>query len=163
MSYVLPVANLAHLSSHFGPKKQSGSYFNADQFESPQDIIAYINQNKPQAVFLQSNGREAHLFELAENKIVGYQGLANINALGNTKIETEWRNGFKVRSARVKSLLPSSSFCVIIEKNNAENVVITMFPGIYAPPFPYSEQSEVDYNNCKLFWNNYVLLKVDVN
>jgi hypothetical protein len=117
----------------------------------------YINSRIPDEIIQQENQTQAHLFN-AEFAI-GTCALSDLNALKDSDIQLETRDGISTRFAWVDDLPETNQFCVIVEGNHSAFEIITLFPGEYAPPFPHANQSEKANNESKQFWEKYVLLK----
>jgi hypothetical protein len=157
--YEIKPESINHVQLHFTPSANSGSCFNSKVFINYSDVINYINKTIPFEKHKQSNGREVHVFRLLDNVIAGFQGIATLSELGNVKIETENRNGFEVRFVKVEEFKETSLFCVIVENHQSNYNIVTMFPGCYAPPFPYNELNNEEFAFAVKFWESHVLLK----
>jgi hypothetical protein len=158
--YKLNEDRLAHLNIHFTNSKDGGSIFYKDVFASPIDLLNYINTNSPSEIIFQLNGRETHIFNCEHIGEIGRAGIANKKEIDFNSITKENRNGFMVEVALVSELQVTNTFCVVIEKEGADLIIITAFPGPYAPSFPYNGQNESNYKLSEIFWNTHVLLRL---
>ena len=158
--YTIENKQIEHVKTHFSNQLKSGSTFNTAVFKDYTEVLNYVNTHSPIQVHSQSNGREVHVFSLPKDIIVGFQGISNVAELGNLSFDTEMRNGFDVKFAKVKELIPTNQFCVIVEPKEHYFQLITCFPGMYAPPFPYPGLNEAELLFAENFWKEHVLLKI---
>jgi len=146
-----------HLSLHMGDSVAAGSVFFKHVFESPDDLLGYINACEPTDIFHQGNNRRALVFHTAE--AVGTSGLIKRKEVSSENIILESRNGFEVEVALLNELSLAYEFCAIVESIGEEHFLITAFPGGYSLSFPYEGQEPMEYEKSKLFWQEHVLCR----
>ena len=72
-------------------------------------------------------------------------------------VERHKRDGFMVQQIRFDYHKPSWQLNIVLI-NSDQPYILTIFPGIYAPPLPHPErQNKEAYNKNKHFWNKHVL------
>lgn len=92
---------------------------------------------------------------------VGSNNLVNLNTLNKKQIsiiENKVFNGENIQFVRTKAQITNEIIFVTL-KNKTKFNIITIYPGIYAPPFPLKDkQSAMFYNHCRNFWDEHVFL-----
>jgi hypothetical protein len=146
-----------HLRLHFGDSNAAGSVFFKQVFQSPEELLLYINSCEPSEIFYQGSNRKALVFHMAE--AVGTSGLIRRNEVTAENVILESRNGFEVEVALLKELSQTYEFCAIVEIINDMEYLITAFPGGYSLSFPYEGQESEEYEKSKLFWQEYILCR----
>ena len=146
-----------HLSLHLGDSTAAGSVFFKHVFESPDDLLGYINACEPNEIFQQGINRKALVFHTAE--AVGTSGLIKRKEVSSENIILESRNGFEVEVALLNELSLAYEFCAIVESIGEVERLITAFPGGYSLSFPYDGQEPEEYEKSKLFWQEHVLCR----
>lgn len=64
-----------------------------------------------------------------------------------------------ILKADIKRTIPTNQVNLVTRRNENHFEIITVFPGIYAPPLPDKEkQPEEDYKASKEFWEGYVFV-----
>ena len=140
-----------------GDSAAAGSVFFKHVFESPDDLLGYINACEPTEIFHQGNNRKALVFHMAE--AVGTSGLIKRKEVSSENIILESRNGFEVEVALLSELSLAYEFCAIVESIEKVERLITAFPGGYSLSFPYEGQDPLEYEQSKLFWQEHVLCR----
>ncbi len=138
-----------------------GSKFLKKFAQSPFEIYLEIIDRVPSKIIHQENGNVvySYLFE----DFIGIDSLIHVENLSpkeQTNIQKEIRNGFEVQTISSKKANKTKQLNVVFSKSN--NEIITIFPGIYAPPFPKDEMDQELKNSSTSFWNNYVMNKDSV-
>jgi len=133
LEYLITDNAIEHCNQHFGDSGKSGSKFNTVVFPNLDSILAAIKSIEPKRIVEQSSGRFAHVYEL--NGFCGWTGVGK--RADYSKFETEIRNGFVTEYAVVESLPQTRLLTVISEFIDGAYTLITLFPGDFAPPFPY--------------------------
>jgi hypothetical protein len=134
---------------------QIGSKFLSEFAKGPIDLIEKLKLNVPNKVFIQNNGRKVSIYVFDQH--IGTTGIIHRNAIPSEfreQIYTEKRGKsivfvWKSREEVFKNQL------VLITDNEQ---VITCFPGLYAPPLPSSEMTEVELNESMDFWGQHVFI-----
>lgn len=140
-----------------GDSAAAGSVFFKHVFESPDDLLGYINACEPTEIFHQGNNRRALVFHTAE--AVGTSGLIKRKEVSSENIILESRNGFEVEVALLNELSLAYEFCAIVESIEKVERLISAFPGGYSLSFPYEGQDPLEYEQSKLFWREHVLCR----
>ena len=148
-----------YLLRHFDSANIAGSYFLAHVFQSPEHLLKFINSQSPSAIISQGDNSMAHCFIHHKNQIVGYNGVAKRSEISSNDIVKERRGEHEIETAYLKSLLPTSHFCIISIQTSKGLSIVTAFPGDYAPPFPNNNQSKEMFDLSVLFWKEHILLK----
>ena len=156
MEYLITDKAIEHCKQHFGDSGKSGSKFNTLVFPSLESILTEIKSIEPNRIVEQSSGRVAHIYEL--NGFCGWTGVGK--RADYNRIETEIRNGFVTEFAVVESLPQTRLLTVISEFTDGVYTLITLFPGDYAPPFPYDGMLPEEKERAVLFWQENILLKM---
>ncbi len=136
----------------------SGSKFNYRFCKNPFELIEKIERLQPLHFFKQENGNEVYIFTI-ESNFIGVDNLIPLEDLTLTersKIKYELRNGYEIGTFTTKKMHPTKE-CVLVLKSDS-NEVVTIFPGIYAPPFPISIANEELKLKAEYFWANHLFL-----
>jgi hypothetical protein len=157
--FYLTINQREHVLRHFHSKELAGSHFHETVFETPEDLITYINSNEPSKTFQQSPQRKAYCFIQIELKAVGTSGIARRCDLRKEQITRHVREGYSIDIGLVDQLPETNEFCVIADTTPNGLSIITAFPGGYARPFAQKGQPPNDYMLNKKFWEEHVLLK----
>lgn len=156
MEYLVTDKAREHCKQHFSDSEKSGSKFNTVVFPNLDIILLSIKSIEPKRIVEQSSGRFAHVYELH-----GYCGWSGVGKRADyNSIETEIRTGFVTEFAVVESLPQTRLLTVISEFIDGANTLITLFPGDYAPPFPYDGMMPEEKEKAVLFWQENILLKM---
>ena len=146
-----------HLALHFGDSNAAGSVFFKHVFEGPQDLLGYINSCQPSEIIEQAQNRRSLIFHTAE--AVGNSGIIERIRVPIEDIVIESRNGFQVEVALLNELQLAFEFCVIVEKNNGIQSIVTAFPGGHSLSFPYEGQDQEEFKKSTLFWQDNILCR----
>ena len=136
----------------------SGSKFNYQFCKNPFELIEKIQRFQPLHFFKQENGNEVYIFVI-ESNFIGVDNLiplADLTLTEHSKIKYELRNGFEIGTFATKKMNPTKG-CVLVLKSDS-NEVVTIFPGIYAPPFPISIVNKDLKVKAEYFWANHLFL-----
>lgn len=139
-----------HLSSHFR-KDLPGSYFYAPK---PELVLEKAMRTKPESFACstpEADGRIRIYIKFSEP--IGICNVVNIEDLTQEEkdsIARVDRNGKIVRRAYTNRVLPTCDCCIVL---TADNYLITMFPGLMAPPLP----SSPDVPDS--FWDKHVFIE----
>lgn len=155
MKYLITDKAREHCNQHIGDSGKSGSKFNTEVFLSLESILTEIKSIQPNRIVEQSSGRVAHIYEL--NGFCGWIGIGK--RADYSRIETEIRNGFVTEFAVVETLPQTRLLTVIAEFIDGTYTLITVFPGDYAPPFPYEGMEPEEKERASVFWKENILLK----
>lgn len=83
--------------------------------------------------------------------------ISNLKKSQKTQLYKEKRDNFSVYHLKAKGI--STYEITIILSNNPTPQIITIFPGIFAPPFPdYNNQLKKEYDSNNKFWKKHVFL-----
>jgi hypothetical protein len=155
LEYLITDKAIEHCKQHFGDSEKSGSKFNTVVFPNLDIILLSIKSIEPKRIVEQSSGRFAHVYELH-----GYCGWSGVGKRADyNRIETEIRAGFVTEFAVVESLPQTRLLTVISEFKDGTYTLITVFPGDYAPPFPYDGMLPEEKERAVSFWKENILLK----
>ena len=140
-----------HVRRHFPGSYDSGSVFYA---KTPADILTYAVFEFP-GIFSDAtpdpkDGRKRLSFIAKE--VIGVSNVVHMNDLTPEEIAAitmEERDGVLVKIVQTNRTFPTKEFHIILD---ADNTIITMFPGPMAPPLPKNgEYSE--------FWDRHVFIR----
>jgi hypothetical protein len=115
---------------------------------------------EPEKQHQQGNGREAHVYRFPAGTVCGYVGLGKRRDYDKSEWDEELRNGFVTPFAWVDSLLPTHFLTIICDTHVLPYLMITAFPGDYAPAFPHQGMNKVEFDEAEGFWQEHILLKV---
>ncbi len=136
----------------------TGSKFNYQFCKNPFELIEKINRLQPLHFFKQENGNAVYIFTI-ESNFIGVDNLiplADLTLTERSKIKYELRNSYEIGTFTTKKIHPTKE-CVLVLKSDS-NEVVTIFPGIYAPPFPISIANEDMKAKAEYFWANHLFL-----
>jgi hypothetical protein len=160
MFYSVSEAAIAHLKVHFVPSEKSGSKFNLDVFPDVDSLLSVLSTMVPIRIVKQSNYREAHEYYFPELAFTGFYGVGLRKDYPNAEVLTETRNGFSVSYIELHTLPKTQFVTVVAELKDGDYCLVTIFPGMYAPAFPYSAMSDDEKQEAEAFWKDYILLKI---
>lgn len=112
-----------------------GSKFFSSFCQSPIELYDKITDRVPSKIIHQENRNVVYSYTFEEN--IGYDSIIAICELSSKErkaIEIEKRNHYEVKVIRKNKRNGTKQLNVVFQKNS--NEIITMFPGIYAPPLP---------------------------
>jgi len=158
MKYTISNISLVYVGKHFHTNgKLDGSQFNLQIFPTPESLIDYSNSNAPEKIFIQENGREAHIFSI-QNKVAGHCGIDLKQNHDEKSIFLQDKNGYQIQCVNSDTLPETNEFCLIVEPLIDTFNIITMYPGEYAPPLPNSKFTAVYNEFCDDFWKERVFI-----
>ena len=160
MLYSVSEIALVHIKTHFGASEKSGSKFNFDVFPDVNLLLSAFIHMTPVRIIKQSNNREAHEYCFPGPDFVGFNGVGLRKDFPNAAIKVEIRNGFETEFIEVDSLTKTCFVTVIAELKEAEYSIITIYPGRYAPAFPYAGMAKEEQLIAEKFWTEHVLLRL---
>ncbi len=134
-----------------------GSKFFSSFCQSPAEVHDKITDRVPSKIIHQDNGNVVYCFTFEEN--IGYDSIIAISELSSKErkaIGQEKRNHYEVKVIRKNKRNATKQLNVVFQKNN--NEIITMFPGIYAPPLPSEHMNAEELLLANDFWENYVFI-----
>lgn len=148
ITFIIPQG---HAYRHFQGSGETGSLFYA---ETPAQVLTYAASAFPEVfknAIPDSRDGKKRLSFVADHDI----GLCNVVAQEDltqeeaANISIEDRDGIPVKTAITSRKFPTREFQIILD---ADNTVITMFPGPMAPPLPKKgEKSE--------YWDKHLFVK----
>ncbi|MEK0420775.1 MAG: hypothetical protein EBV15_07050 [Bacteroidetes bacterium] len=162
MHYSISETSKNHLKVHFGEWEKSGSKFNLDVFPNLNSLLSSLITITPARIIKQSNNREAHEYCFPEPHFTGFNGVGLRKDFPNAVIQTEIRNGFETEFIEVDSLTKTCFVTVIAELKDAEYSIITVYPGRYAPAFPYTGMVKEEQLIAEKFWKQHILLRLSM-
>jgi hypothetical protein len=159
-NFYLTQISRQHLAQHFGNVIRAGSYFIQETFQTPEDLIVFLNTVTPNNVFEQTPGTTVFTYTLTDGRMAGTVGIAKRDSVGLENITTEVRDGLVIEVAQLDELALTPDFSIVARRTNQGNSVITGFPGSPARPFARKRQPAPEYALNKLFWEEHILLKL---
>ena len=157
------VDRLEHLQLHFSDntKHLRGSTFNKEFVKNPFELILYISEQVSRRNFkLKINGNELVLIIHVQGKVVGFDALASLSDLNEDELQRiVWKKRFDFNVQSLEKEAQETTEIRAIFRQNKTLELKSIFPGIYAPPFPEeSSQSKEEYQQANEFWDAHVLL-----
>jgi hypothetical protein len=134
-----------------------GSKFFYSFAHSPESILNKITERVPSQIIHQKNGNIVYIYLFEQT--IGYDSLISVKNLSTKElnlIEIENRNQKEVRVLRKNKRNKTYQLNVIFQKNN--NEIITMFPGVYAPPLPTSKMESEEFLQATIFWEEHIFI-----
>jgi len=143
-----------------------GSYFYKDFSENPLNLLRDLLESKIDAIEVDAVTNNLHLsYSYTKSEYPDGIGLDNLIAIEELSpdeviaIETKYLGGNKVQSIKSEAK-PTWELHIIIAQQSDSYTIITMFPGMYAPPFPdYKNQSKDSYLKNKKFWDKHIFIE----
>ncbi|MFN5620481.1 MAG: hypothetical protein ACK478_04195 [Flavobacteriales bacterium] len=157
--YLTPIGR-QHLAQHFGNGMRAGSYFLQETFQTPEDLIVFLNNVAPDNVFEQTPVTTVFTYTLTDGRMAGTVGIAKRDSVGSENITTEVRDGLVIEVAKLDELALTPEFSIVARRTNQGHSIITGFPGSPARPFARKRQPAPEYALNKLFWEEHILLKL---
>ena len=139
----------SHLSTHFSAEGP-GSKFYADSPESIINEAVQLFPEKFRNVKMDPDGRIR--ISLTFPHAIGQSNVVKITDLTfeeRAHITPTDRHGYIVRTVKTDRNIPTCECQIVLTSNW---YLVTMYPGIYAPPLPHSSSEPSD------FWNNHVFI-----
>ena len=134
-----------------------GSKFFSNFCQSPRELYDKITDRVPSKIIHQENGNVVYCYTFEEN--IGYDSIIAISELSSNEQNTivlEKRNHYEVKVIRKNKRNATKQLNVVFRKNS--NEIITMFPGIYAPPLPSEVMNIEELLRATEFWEHYVFI-----
>ncbi|MFN9115008.1 MAG: hypothetical protein ACK5XN_33520, partial [Bacteroidota bacterium] len=94
-----------------------------------------------------------------EHIICGSNGIGKRRDYPETAMQLELRNGYTTAFITVDVLSPTNLVTIVCDTNCNPPLLITGFPGDYAPAFPNNGMDAPERRSSEEFWKNHVLLK----
>jgi hypothetical protein len=161
MFYSVSETARAHLKTHFGLSEKCGSMFNPVVFPDVNSLLSSLIQMTPVRIIKQSNNREAHEYSFPGLDFTGFNGVGLRRDFPNAAIQTEIRNGFETEFIEVDSIIQTRFVTVIAEPKDTNFDIITVYPGKYAPAFPYAGMGKEEQLIAEKFWKDHILLRLN--
>jgi hypothetical protein len=159
-NFYLTQISRQHLAQHFGNVIRAGSYFLQETFQTPEDLIVFLNNVAPDNVLEQTPGTTVFTYTLAGGRMAGTVGIAKRDSVRCEYLTTEVRDGFVIEVAHMEELALTPDFSIVARRTNQGHSIITGFPGSPARPFARKGQPTAEYAINKLFWEEHILLKL---
>ena len=157
--YITP-KSLRHLERHFGEGKLAGSYFLRDTFESPADLLKYLENATQTSSVIQTSNTTIFNYSLTDGRMAGMVGIAKRNCISKQNLSREIRDGITIDVGIVDELQLTPEFCIVARRTSKGSSIITAFPGGYARPFARNGQPSKEYSLNKLFWDEHALIRL---
>jgi hypothetical protein len=159
-NFYLTQISRQHLAQHFGNVIRAGSYFLQETFQTPEDLIVFLNNVAPDNVFEQTPGTTVFTYTLTDGRMAGTVGIAKRDSVGLENITTEVRDGLVIEVAQLDELALTPDFSIVARRTSQGHSVITGFPGSPVRPFARKRQPAPEYALNKLFWEEHILVKL---
>jgi hypothetical protein len=134
-----------------------GSKFFSSFCQSPIELYDKITDRVPSKIIHQENGNVTYCYTFEEN--IGFDSIIAISELNSKErnsIVLENRNQYEVKVIRKNKRNGTKKLNVVFQKNS--NEIITMFPGIYAPPLPAAWMNKEELLIANEFWEKHVFI-----
>jgi hypothetical protein len=138
--------------------KTAGSKFDSEFASNPREIIDILNHRSPGQVIPQANKRTAYIYRFDES--IGWDSIMDVNEIPHedlAKIQEEKRGDQTIRTIERTESPKTNQIVAIVDSETSK--VITLFPGCYAPALPSWDQSKIDFEQSRLFWESHVFIK----
>lgn len=149
------LCNAGKLLSEINQKlKFVGSKFNHQNISGYYHLLELINTKNANMIIQQSNGRKAYIYEF--DMIIGTDSIFPILALTEyqkSQIEKVERDGVFIRTFKGEAL--HTKQLVLIAEGS---LVITCYPGTFAPPLPNNSMENELLRECNEFWDNHLFV-----
>lgn len=137
--------------------RKPGSKFHASFAQSPMQVVDRLKRECPD-VFVNmpepdTCGRIRLSFVLDE--VAGTDGVVAIDSLTQEELATmctELRNGCMIRKVRISRCVPTDECQMVLAVENDIFNIITLYPGIQAPPLPKNGEPNA-------FWDNHCFVE----
>ncbi len=133
-----------------------GSKFHAFFAQSPMQVLDRLKMECPDRLSdmpePDASGKVRLSFDLGYE--IGTDGVIAMDALAEEELSTmreEERNGCMIRKVSVSRIVPTNECQVILGKEEDEYSIITVFPGVMAPPLPRNGEPD-------LFWDSHCFI-----
>lgn len=138
-----------------GQLKKPGSKFRASFAQSPQQVVEKLKKECPDVMKNlpepDAKGRVRPSFVLKQE--IGTDGVVETSILTPEELSTmrtESRNGCLIRKVRTSRIVYTNECQMVLAKDGDGWSVITMYPGIQAPPLPKDGESD-PFWDCHCF------------
>ncbi len=135
------------------------SKFDFEQFKNPIDVYERILEAKAEEILLEPTKISV---QTLSDKPVGTDHIIAIDQLApheQQKLTRFQRDGNAFWKIRGKSA-PTHQINAILYPENKKLHLITVFPGLYAPPFPDKTKQEVsEWQKNELFWEQHAFIE----
>ena len=134
-----------------------GSKFFSNFCQSPIELYDKITDRVPSKIIHQENGNVVYCYIFEEN--IGYDSIIAISELNSKErnsIVLENRNQYEVKVIRKNKRNGTKQLNIVFQKKS--NEIITMFPGIYAPPFPTEWMNKEELLKANEFWEKHLFI-----
>lgn len=147
--------------------QKPGSKFFPDFAHNPLHLWENLQQfqNHITEVKEQGGQKQAFLFRIPKTQHpegVGTSGIIKLSSLTveeKNNLTSTMRNGLKVFSVSISRPIPTWQVNMILQTSGTHHKVITIFPGIYAPPLPDPRwHSAKQINEFSDFWQGHVFV-----
>jgi hypothetical protein len=145
----------------------AGSKFHYDFANNPQVLCEILNSYILNGDYFTSNLPERKLisFQFDHDTYpdgIGTNNIISIDKLSQAQLQTvkeSVRGEYTIRT--IDDIPPQNTWEVhVILLKNIDYNISTVFPGIYAPPFPSKDSQTLhEFNNSTTFWNIHALIK----
>lgn len=159
INFQLTPESRRHLERHFGDGALAGSYFLQSTFETPDDLLLFLQNTSPVSVIKQPPSAIVFTYTLTNGRMAGTVGIMKKCSLSEKDLVREVREGFTIEVGLIEELRLTPDFCVVVRETLKGLSIITAFPGNYARPFAQKGQPAKEYALNKQFWAEHVLLR----
>ena len=143
-----------------------GSYFYKGFSDNPISLLNSLLDKKIDSIDVDAVTKNIHLsYSYSKSEYSEGIGLDNFVAIEELRpdeviaIKTKYLGGNKVQSVQSEAK-PTWNLHLILAKQSSSYIVITIFLGKYAPPFPdYKHQSKEYYLENKKFWDKHIFIE----
>jgi hypothetical protein len=159
-------SQIKHLSRHFDNDEMLGSKFYPSFADSPIELLAVVKRKLLESDSTFSwNGNRCEII-LNFPDYIGTDSIVEINSLSEEqkkkvyKVKRESSSEYEVNA--IDGVFPpkTKQLNVILIKKDSIIRIVTIFPGVMAPPLPNKKfQTEEQYIETKSFWDRYAFLK----
>lgn len=134
-----------------------GSKFHASFAQSPMQVVEKLENECPDVLNDLPEpdvaGRVRLSFELGyETGTDGVVALSSLTPEELSAVREEERNGCIIRKVRLSRTLPTNECQLVLQKEDQGYSIITLFPGVMAPPLPRNGASDP-------FWDNHCFIE----
>ncbi len=154
----------AHLSRHFANCADdiAGSKFFAHFAKSGKNLLEIIKCEvcKDLSYTWNKNRCEVSIFF---DKKIGFDSLIKLSEIDKELVYLEPRdesNSYEVKKTMAYEPMETNQLNMILLKNNEKIKILTIFPGILAPPIPNKQyHTENEFAEFDTFWKDHVFIE----